>query len=108
MVKTVLVTLAAVVSCAVLMPAVARAQAPERTPEEEAARQRQIARTFEQSARRLTEFDREGNVTRTIGERGMYNQPVYSADRSKIAVVKVDLDKETPVSYTHLTLPTKA
>ena len=72
-----------------------QAQTPLRTPEEEAARKQAIARNFENNARRLTEFDREGNVTRTIGERGLYNQPVYSADRTKIAVIKNDLEKET-------------
>ena len=90
-----------VVSAATLiilfLPRGAAAQAPTqtRTPEEEAARQRAIARNFELNARRLTELDREGNITRTIGERGLYNQPVYSADRTKIAVIKNDPDKET-------------
>src|SRR5688500_4072104 len=92
-----LMGVAAVTLVTWLLPHViaAQAQTQTRTPEEEAARQRNIARTFENSARRLTEFDREGNVTRTIGERGLYNQPVYSADRTRIAVVRTDLDKET-------------
>jgi len=34
----------------------------------------------------LTVFDREGNVVRTIGERGLYNQAVFSPDRTRLAV----------------------
>ena len=40
------------------------------------------------SARQLTVFDRAGNVVNTIGERDAYSQPVFSPDRTRVAVIK--------------------
>jgi Tol biopolymer transport system component len=42
------------------------------------------------NARQLTIFDRQGNVVRTVGERGIYVQPVFSPDGTRLAVAKVD------------------
>ena len=33
-------------------------------------------------------FDRDGNVVHTIGERDTYSQPVFSPDRTRVAVIK--------------------
>ena len=43
---------------------------------------------LEAQARQLTVFDREGNVVNTIGERDTYSQPVFSPDRTRVAVLK--------------------
>jgi hypothetical protein len=40
------------------------------------------------NARRLAVFDREGRVVSTVSERGLYSQPAFSADRTRLAVVK--------------------
>ena len=50
------------------------------------------ARFFEANARQLTVFDREGNVVRTIGERNLYYQPVFSPDRTRVAVIKLEFE----------------
>ena len=60
-----------------------------------AAKAKQIAEIFEQNARVITVFDRDGKTVATVGERAIYNQPVFSPDRTRVAVVKNDLDKET-------------
>src|SRR5437773_821153 len=39
-------------------------------------------------ARLLTVFDREGKTVGTIGERGPYEQPAFSPDRTRVAVIK--------------------
>jgi Tol biopolymer transport system component len=65
------------------------------TEEQAAARARAIARAIEENARELTVFDRQGTVRRTVGEPGIYNQPVFSPDRTRVAVIRVDLDEET-------------
>jgi Tol biopolymer transport system component len=73
----------------------ADAQKDEKAKEEAAERARNNARNLEQNARTLTLFDRDGKVVATIGERHIFNQPTLSPDRSHIAVIKPDLDKET-------------
>lgn len=82
-------------------PAAAQAAAPaaqgqaERSKEEAEARARQIAQVFEANARVLTLFDRTGKEVATVGQRGLYQQPVFSADRSRVAVIRADLQNET-------------
>jgi Tol biopolymer transport system component len=44
-------------------------------------------------ARTLTLFDRNGNTVGTVGDRGIYTQPVFSPDQKRIAVVRVDPEK---------------
>ncbi|MCZ6641067.1 MAG: hypothetical protein O7F71_05790 [Gammaproteobacteria bacterium] len=61
----------------------------------QAAEAEEIARRFERNARVITVFDREGEVTQTIGERAMYFHPVLSPDKSRVAVIKVDLEAES-------------
>ena len=53
------------------------------------------AQQFEANARVLTVFDRQGKVVTTVGARALYNQPVFSPDRSRLAVIEFDLDSET-------------
>jgi Tol biopolymer transport system component len=60
-----------------------------------AARAKRIAQEFEASARILTVFDRQGKVVATFGERGLYNRPVFSPDRTRLAASKFDLEAET-------------
>jgi Tol biopolymer transport system component len=91
--------------CASLLnPAPGRAQnAPQpaepaqtdRARQEAAERARQIAQAFEANARVLTLFDRSGQTVGTIGTRGIYQQPVLSPDRSRVAVIRADLQNET-------------
>ena len=47
-------------------------------------------------ARTLTLFDRNGNTVGTVGDRGIYTQPVFSPDQKRIAVVRVDPEKGSP------------
>jgi Tol biopolymer transport system component len=60
-----------------------------------AAKAKQIAEAFENNARTLTLFDRDGKDVGTVGPRDIYNQPVLSPDRTRIATIKVNLDQET-------------
>ena len=60
-----------------------------------AERARRIAQQFETNARVLTVFDRQGKVLSTLGERALYNQPVFSPDRTRVAVIKFDGEAET-------------
>ena len=50
---------------------------------------------MEVNARQLTLFDRQGRQVSTVGTRDLYNQPVFSPDGTRMAVVKPDLEKET-------------
>jgi Tol biopolymer transport system component len=43
----------------------------------------------------LTLYDREGKIAGTAGERALYGQPVFSPDRTRVAVLKNDLNAET-------------
>ena len=86
-------SLTATALCAALLlaPAVSRAQLP-RDPVERA---RVISQIMEMNARQLTVFDRQGRPVTTVGTRDLYNQPVFSPDATRMAVVRPDLEKET-------------
>src|SRR5690242_18457265 len=56
-----------------------------------------IAPTFDANARQLTVFDRSGKVLSLVGERAIYNQPVFSPDRKQLAVRKIDLNQSTDI-----------
>jgi len=86
------ITTAAVVFAA-LLPAAVPGEA--QLPRDPAERAKVIAQIFEANARQLTLFDRQGKVVSVIGPRDLYNQPVQSPDRKRVAVIKPDLDKET-------------
>ncbi len=40
--------------------------------------------------RQLTIFDRRGNVVKTVGDAGIYQQPAFSPDGTRLAVVKMN------------------
>lgn len=42
--------------------------------------------------RQITVFDREGNVVSRLGEPGLYDEPAFSPDGSRVAVTKDDLE----------------
>ena len=66
------------------------AQLP-RDPEERA---RAIAQIMQTNARQLTLFDREGKEITAVGDRDLFQQPVFSPDATRLAVIKRDPDKE--------------
>jgi Tol biopolymer transport system component len=85
-------TLAAALGVALLLaPVASQAQLP-RDPAERA---RVVAQIMEMNARQLTIFDRQGRPVGTVGTRDLYNQPVFSPDATRMAVVRPDLEKET-------------
>jgi Tol biopolymer transport system component len=85
---------AAAVFFAVLLLIPVRGQAP--TKEEKAkVRARNIAQTIELASRVITIYDRQGKVVKTVGAKGLYNQPVFSPDAKRIAVVEADLHPES-------------
>jgi len=78
------------------MPGLGQAPAPATADDRaKAARASRIAQQFEAQARVLTVFDRQGKVVATVGERAIYSQPVFSPDRTRLAVLKNDLESET-------------
>jgi Tol biopolymer transport system component len=64
-------------------------------PRDPAERARVIAEIMETQTRTLTLFDRQGNQVGIVGSRDLYNQPVFSPDNTRMAVVKPDLENET-------------
>ena len=90
--RTSLIAASAALAAALLLtPTLAHAQLP-RDPAERA---RIIAQILETQARQLTIFDRRGNSVGVVGPRDLYNQPVFSPDATRMAVIKPDLEKET-------------
>jgi len=84
-------TTAALGAALLLAPVSSHAQLP-RDPAERA---RVVAQIMEMNARQLTLFDRQGKPVTTVGTRDLYNQPVFSPDATRMAVVRPDLEKET-------------
>jgi len=76
------------------LPGLGQAPAPA-TAGDLALRAKRIAEQFERDARVLTVFDRQGKVVSTVGERAIYFAPVFSPDRTRLAVIKNDLESET-------------
>src|SRR5262245_34263808 len=64
-------------------------------PRDPAERARIITQIMETQSRALTLFDRQGNSLGVVGTRDLYNQPVFSPDNTRMAVIKPDLEKET-------------
>src|SRR5437867_10703714 len=81
------------ISVAVLLLTAAHtfAQLP-KDPEERA---KVIAQIMQGNARQLTLFDREGKELNGVGPKDLYNQPVFSPDAKRLAVIKQNLDKES-------------
>lgn len=93
--KIVMTTAAAALTVALLLaPMPGLGQAPEtdeaKAKAKAAAKAKQIALNFENNAQVLTLFDREGKTVGSVGERGLYNQPVLSPDRTRVATIKAD------------------
>jgi Tol biopolymer transport system component len=84
-------TMAALGAALLFVPVSTQAQLP-RDPAERA---RVVAQIMEMNARQLTLFDRQGKPVTTVGTRDLYNQPVFSPDATRMAVVRPDLEKET-------------
>jgi Tol biopolymer transport system component len=84
------------VLCAALLvyPVSARGQGTD-ADRQNAARAERVAREFEAAARVLTVFDRQGKVVTTVGQRGVYFDPVFSPDRTRLAVIQADFEAET-------------
>jgi Tol biopolymer transport system component len=86
------------IAAVLLVPALALAQTPpaeaDRAKVEAEARERAIARAIENNSSQLTLFDRQGKVVSTVATRDLYNQPILSPDRSKIAVIVADFRKQ--------------
>lgn len=48
----------------------------------------------------ITVYDREGKVVSKVGEPGLYSQPAFSPDGTRLAVMRVDLEKSTQDIWT--------
>ena len=84
---------AALVSALLLASVPARGQLSE---QDKALRARQNARNFENNATVMALHDRTGKqVGQTFGERALYQEVVLSPDRTRVAVVKNDLENES-------------
>ncbi len=103
-----IVIAAVALSTLLLDPATGRAQTPAPAPADQsqvgrlvldekakAARAKRLAEAFDRNARVLTLFDRQGNIVATVGERAIYGQPNFSPDRTRLAVMKTDMEAET-------------
>ncbi len=96
-----IVTTAALCAAVFLAPVAGQgpqAQGPtdERAKAAAAAKDKAVrAELFETRPRVLTVFDRQGKVVSTVGEPAIYRNPVFSPDRTRLAVIKSDLENET-------------
>ena len=96
----IIMTAAALGAALTLAPAPGLGQSPntnEKTSDEKARaadKAKAIARQFENNARTLTIFDRQGKVVTTVGPRAIWNTPVFSPDAKRLVAGKVDLEKE--------------
>ena len=87
---------AALCAALLLAPAPGLGQTPApATARDQAVRAQRLAEQLERNARVLTVFDRQGKVLSTVGERAIYRDPVFSPDRTRLAVVKLDLESDT-------------
>ena len=94
--SVVVISIAALAASLLLIASPSRGQVSANADEKEKAlRAKRIAEQFEAQARVLTVFDRQGKVLKTVGERGLYDDPVFSPDRTRLAVIKGDLESET-------------
>jgi Tol biopolymer transport system component len=84
--------IAAATSVVLLLALHAAAQQLPKDPEERA---KAIAQIMEANSRQLTLFDREGNQVTVVGTKDLYQQPVFAPDAKRLAVIKVDLEKES-------------
>ncbi len=87
-------TVAALGAASMLAPTSGFGQTANTDKARAAAKAKAIAQQFEANARTLTIFNREGKAIATVGPRAIYNTPVFSPDAKRLAVAKVDLEKE--------------
>lgn len=94
----VMVCAAAAVATALLVaPVPIRGQLNEK---DKAFKAKQIAKQFENNATVMTLYDRTGKQTgAAFGERGLYGETVLSPDRTRVAMVKNDLENENADLY---------
>src|SRR5262245_64121953 len=85
--------LSSIVVCAAVLATPLRSEA--QLPRDPVERARIISQIMETQSRQLTLFDRQGQLIGVVGPRDLYNQPVFSPDAKRMAVIKPDLDKET-------------
>ena len=64
-------------------------------PKDPEERAKAIAQIMQTNSRQLTLFDREGKELTVVGTRDLYQQPVFAPDAKRLAVIKVDLEKES-------------
>ena len=64
-------------------------------PTDPVERAKVIAQIMQANARQLTLYDREGKELNSVGPKDLYNQPVFSPDAKRLAVIKNDLEKES-------------
>jgi Tol biopolymer transport system component len=88
------ITIAVFAAASMLAPTRGFGQATSNDKARAAAKAKAIAQQFEANARTLTIFDRQGTAITTIGARAIYNTPVFSPDAKRLAVGKIDLEKE--------------
>jgi Tol biopolymer transport system component len=81
------------VTIAVILAAAIQAAA--QLPKDPEERAKAIAQIMQTNARQISLFDREGKEVRQIGPKDLYQQPVFSPDAKRIAVIKADVDKES-------------
>jgi Tol biopolymer transport system component len=63
-------------------------------PKDPEERAKVIAQIMQANARQLMLFDREGKELNGVGPKDLYNQPVFSPDAKRLAVIKPNLEKE--------------
>jgi Tol biopolymer transport system component len=89
-------TAAAILSAALLLaPGLGFGQSEAEKAKAKAAKAKQNAKTFANNATVLTFWDREGKTVGMAGDRALYQDTVFSPDRTRVAVIKRDLDAES-------------
>ena len=63
-------------------------------PKDPEERAKVIAQIMQSNARQLMLFDREGKELNGVGPKDLYNQPVFSPDAKRLAVIKTNVEKE--------------
>ena len=69
--------------------------AAQQLPKDPEERAKVIAQIMQANARQLTLFDREGKEVASVGAKDLFQQPVFSPDSKRLAVIKADLEKES-------------
>jgi Tol biopolymer transport system component len=64
-------------------------------PKDPEERAKVIAQIMQANARQLTLYDREGKELNSVGPKDLFNQPVFSPDSKRMAVIRQDLEKES-------------